>query len=60
MSIVMVAQRAERTVTIINVARHMEIAVHLNGAVVLQLQEAAGTMKQPKLTGWRRRRCGLV
>src|SRR5208283_795927 len=49
MPVVVRAKAREGTVAIVDVAAHIQIATHTNGAVVLKLDEAAGAMHEPKL-----------
>ena len=57
--IVMSAQTRQRSLLIIDVTRDVQVAVHLDRSVILQLDEAAGAVDQPEFAdrrgGWRLR-----
>lgn len=53
----MAAKTRQWPMLIIDVAAHMQIAVYLNRAVVLQLDEAAGLVDKPKFADWCWWRC---
>ena len=52
MVVVVTTQPGQRALRIVNVTSHMKIAVHSDCAVILQLDETAGAMDQPKFAYW--------
>ena len=57
--IVMSTQTRQRALLIIDVTCHVQITVHLDRSVILQLDEAAGLVHQPQFADRRRGRCAL-
>ena len=50
--VVVLAQGAERAMGVVDIAGDVEVAFDLHGAVVLQLEEAAGAVDEPELARW--------
>jgi hypothetical protein len=52
----MTAEARQRSLPIIDIARHVQVSIYLHGAIILQFYERTGLVDQPELSNWRYRR----